>query len=118
MEKTIVFYDHSCSMCVGVTGWLHRIDHKQQFQLVPYQDTAFLSNYPQLKADSLAKQIHVISPAGIILKGADAMIEIWRQIGHPTSFLASIFRLPPFIWIARPIYNLVARYRRNIYPNR
>jgi predicted DCC family thiol-disulfide oxidoreductase YuxK len=118
MNKTIVFYDHSCPMCVGVTGWLHRIDHNKRFELVPYQDTEFLRNYPTLSPDRLEKQIHVVTADGDILRGADAMMEIWRKTGHPSSFLANIFRLAPFIWLARPLYNLVAKYRRNIYPNR
>jgi len=105
-------------MCIGVTGWLSRIDHKKQFELVPYQDTQFLSKYPDLRPESLAKQIHVITKEGSILKGADAMLEIWRQTGHYSAFLAKIFNLPPFIWLARPLYNLIAKYRRSFYPNR
>jgi predicted DCC family thiol-disulfide oxidoreductase YuxK len=118
INKTIVFYDNGCSMCVGVTGWLSRIDHHKHFELVPYQDTSYLEKYPQLNPQNLAKQIHVVTEKGIVLKGADAMMEIWKKTGHPTGALASVFRLPPFIWIARPVYNLVARYRRSIYPNR
>ncbi|MBC8051504.1 MAG: DUF393 domain-containing protein [Sphingobacteriaceae bacterium] len=118
MEKTIVFYDHACPMCVGVTGWLSKIDHKNQFELVPYQDSEYLKNYPQLSASALEKEIHVISAKGQVLKGADAMMEIWRKTQHPSSFVASVLRLAPFIWIARPVYKLVAKYRRGLYPNR
>ena len=116
--KTIVFYDQSCNMCIGVTGWLSKIDHKQQFKLVPYQDSEYLKKYPQLELKQLEKQIHVITEKGKALKGADAMLEIWRKTAHFTSPLAYLLRLPPFIWIARPIYNLVAKHRKDIYPNR
>lgn len=105
-------------MCVGVTGWLSRIDHSSQFELVPYQDSEYLKDYPQLSPEKLEKQIHVIRSDGKILKGADAMMEIWGKTGHQSSFLASIFKNAPFIWLARPLYNLVAKYRRSIYPNR
>ncbi|MBC7913572.1 MAG: DUF393 domain-containing protein [Pyrinomonadaceae bacterium] len=118
MSKTIVFYDNGCSMCVGVTGWLSRIDHNNYFELVPYQDVDYLKKYPQLKPEQLARQIHVITEKGKILKGADAMMEIWQKTGHPSAFLAAVFKQPPFIWLARPLYNLVAKYRRTIYPNR
>jgi predicted DCC family thiol-disulfide oxidoreductase YuxK len=118
MNKTVVFYDQSCSMCVGVTGWLSRIDHKNQFDLVPYQNAENLKNYPQLSLEKLQKQIHVITSNGKVLKGADAMMEIWKKTGHISSFLAYIFQFPPFIWVARPLYNLVAKYRRDLYPNR
>lgn len=118
MNKTIVFYDHACPICIGVTGWLSRIDHKNQFELVPYQDTEYLKNYSQLSPEKLAKEIHVVTTSGRILTGADAMLEIWIQTGHPTSFLAYIVKLVPFIWVARPVYKLVAKYRRDIYPNR
>jgi predicted DCC family thiol-disulfide oxidoreductase YuxK len=116
--KTIVFYDNGCSMCVGVTGWLYKIDHHQEFELVPYQDSKYLEKYPQLSTEQLAKQIHVVKKDGRIVKGADAMMEIWRRTGHWSAFMGSVFKFPPFIWLARPLYNLVAKYRRDLFPNR
>ncbi len=118
MSQTVVFYDGNCRMCVGVTGWLSRIDTKKQFRLEPYQHTDLLKEYPQLNSKQLEKQIHVITENGTVLRGADAMMEIWRKTGHWSSFIAAVFKCPPFIWFTRPIYNLVARYRRSIYPNR
>lgn len=111
-KQTLVFYDGSCSMCVGVTGWLSRIDGKRQFRLEPYQNRELLSKYPQLSPEACAKEIHIITEKGKVLKGADAVLEIWRRSGHWSAFLACIFRLPPFIWLARPVYRLVARYRK------
>ncbi len=115
MNKTIVFYDGSCSMCIGVTGWLSKIDHKKQFQLEPYQHSELLKDYPQIDPANCEKEIHVINEHGEVLHGADAMMEIWRKTGHWTSFLGSIFRFAPFIWIARPLYRLIAKYRKSIY---
>lgn len=112
MKKTIVFYDQSCRMCVGVTGWLTRIDGKKQFQLEPYQDSPYLNDYPQLKAADLEKKIHLITDKGKILTGADAMMEIWIKTGHWTRFAAYVYRLPPFIWVARILYLIVAKFRR------
>jgi len=117
-SKTIVFYDHSCNMCVGLTGWISKLDDKKQFELVPYQDAVYLRQYPQLDPLKMEKQIHVITEKKKILAGADAMLEIWRKIGHFTSPLAYLLRIPPFIWLARPLYNLIAKYRKDIFPNR
>ncbi|WP_423146499.1 thiol-disulfide oxidoreductase DCC family protein [Rubrolithibacter danxiaensis] len=116
MNKTIVLYDGHCRMCVGFTGWIRKLDNMQQFQLVPYQDTEFLKNYPALSPAEVEKQIHVIS-GGKIYRGADAMLEIWKKSGHWSNFLASVFQSVPFIFIARLIYKIVARYRRDLYPN-
>jgi len=112
MNKTIVFYDQKCKMCVGVTGWLSRIDSKKQFQLEPFQDSEFLKDYPGIELADFEKQIHLITDKGKILKGADAMMEIWIKTCHWTSFGASILRVPPFIWIARPLYMMIAKFRR------
>jgi len=112
MNKTIVFYDQNCRMCVGVTGWLSRIDGKKQFQLEPYRDSEYLKKFPQIKLADFEKQIYLISDKGKILKGADAMMEIWRKTEHWSSFGALALRIPPFIWIARPLYMLIAKYRR------
>jgi predicted DCC family thiol-disulfide oxidoreductase YuxK len=112
MNKTIVFYDQKCRMCVGVTGWLSRIDGKRQFQLEPYQNSEFIKDYPQIKFGDFEKQIHLITENGQILRGADAMMEIWRKLDHWSSPGAYVLRIPPFIWLGRIIYNLVAKYRR------
>ena len=115
MKQTIVFYDGGCTMCVGLTGWLSKIDHKKQFRLEPYQQSEVLKDYPQINPADCEKQIHLISEGGKIMRGADATLEIWRKTGHWSSFMASIIRFPPFIWLARPLYKLVARYRKSIY---
>jgi predicted DCC family thiol-disulfide oxidoreductase YuxK len=115
MKQTIVFYDKSCPLCVGVTGWLHKIDHKKQFKLEPYQQSEILKRFPQIEPADCERQIHIINQKGKLMRGADAMFEVWRKSGHWTSFLGVIFRLPPFIWLARPIYRLVAKYRNSVY---
>ncbi len=102
-------------MCIGVTGWLSRIDHKKQFRLEPYQNSELISQYPQINPEDCRNELHIISESGEILKGADAILEIWNKAEHWSSFMAFIFRLRPFIWIARPLYRLVARNRRWIY---
>jgi predicted DCC family thiol-disulfide oxidoreductase YuxK len=112
MNKTVVFYDQKCRMCVGVTGWLSRIDGRKQFQLEPYQNSELLKKYPQITYEDLEKQIHLITDKGKVLKGADAMMEIWKKLDHWSSFGSSVLRIPPFIWVARLVYNVIAKYRR------
>jgi predicted DCC family thiol-disulfide oxidoreductase YuxK len=115
MKQTIVFYDQGCPLCIGVTGWLSKLDHKQQFILEPYQQSEILKEFPQIRPADCEKQIHIINEEGKLMRGADAMFEIWRKTGHWSSFLAAILRFPPFIWLARPAYTLIARYRKNLY---
>ena len=115
MNETIVFYDQSCPLCIGVTGWLGKLDTKEQFKLEPYQQSEVLKMYPQILPADCEKQIYIISDKGQVMRGADAMFEIWLKTKHWSSYLAYIFRLPPFIWFARPLYRLVAKYRKNIY---
>ncbi len=114
MKQTLVFYDGSCRMCVGVSGWLSRIDGKKQFRLEPFQNTELLARYPQIHAADCEKEIHILTENEQVLKGADAVMEIWRKTDHWSALMAQIFRLPPFILLARLVYKLIARYR-NIY---
>jgi predicted DCC family thiol-disulfide oxidoreductase YuxK len=102
-------------MCVGVSGWLSRIDGQKQFRLEPYQNQALLAQYPQINPKACEREIHIITPSGSILTGADAVLEIWRKTDHWSSFLGKIFRLAPFIWLARPIYRLIAYFRKGVY---
>ncbi len=115
MEQLVVFYDGSCPMCVGVSGWLSRIDGRKQFRLEPYQHSPLVKEHPEINPADFEKQIHVIMPGNRVVKGADAMLEIWKHTGHWSRFLAYIFSVPPFIWLARPVYKLVAKYRKSIY---
>ena len=115
MKQTIVFYDQSCPLCIGVTGWLSKIDHKNQFILEPYQQSEILKKFPQINPADCERQIHIINENGKVMRGAEAMIEIWRKTRHWSSFFASAFRFPPFIWLARPAYHLIARYRKNLF---
>lgn len=102
-------------MCVGVTGWLSKIDQKKQFKLEPYQHSEILKQYPKINPADCEKQIYIINEDAKVMKGADAMFEIWSKTEHWSNFLPLIFRLPPFIWLARPIYRLVAKYRKSIF---
>ena len=114
MNRTIVFYDGGCSMCVGVTGWLSRIDNQKQFRLEPYQNSELLSQYPQINPADCEHELHLITEKGKVLHGADAVFEIWRKTKHWSNFMGSVLRLPPFIWLARPMYRFIARNRKYI----
>ena len=113
-DKLVVLYDGGCRMCVGVTGWLSRIAYKDQFLLVPYQDSDFLSQHPEIDPAQCEKEIHVIDPQGHISRGADAMLNILKASGHWSRFLVPVLQVPPFIWLGRLVYKLIARYRRDI----
>lgn len=94
---------------------MSRLDHKKQFQLEPYQQSEILTRYAQINPADCEKQIHIVTNNGEVMRGADAMLVIWSKTGHWSSFFASIFRIPPFIWLARPLYRLIAKYRKSIY---
>jgi predicted DCC family thiol-disulfide oxidoreductase YuxK len=115
MKQTIVFYDNNCPICIGVTGWLSRIDHQKQFLLEPYQNSDILKKYPQIIPADCEKQIHIINEKDKVLRGADAMFEIWRKTDHWSRYIPLLLQLPPFIWLARPIYRLIAKNRKSIY---
>ena len=102
-------------MCIGITGWLSSIDHLKQFDLIPFQNSGELSKYPAINPADCEHELHLISENGKVLKGADAILEIWSKTGHWSSFMTSVFRLPPFIWLARPLYRLIAKYRKRIF---
>lgn len=114
-EHIIVLYDGACRMCVGFTGWLARLDGHKTFKLLPFQDEAVRKRFPQLTEVQYQHAIHVITAENKVLRGADAVLEIWRQLRLFTSPLVYVLRLPPFIWIARLVYMLIAKYRKRIY---
>jgi seryl-tRNA synthetase len=66
----------------------------------------------QLVLEACEKELHLVTAQGKVLSGADAVLEIWKQAGHWSSFFAKLFLLAPFIWLARPIYSFIARNRR------
>lgn len=115
MEQTIVLYDGACKMCVGFSGWLAKLDDSKQFKLLPFQDNAVRQLFPNISEMEYQQAIHVITPTKKILRGADAVLQIWIELNRISSPIAYVFRVVPFIWIARLIYRLVARFRKDIY---
>jgi alginate O-acetyltransferase complex protein AlgI len=85
--------------------WLQRY----HFCFVPLQSPGTTARLRRTEIE-LMSQMHLLRPNGSVLAGADAFVEIARQIGwlRPLPFLA---RLPGVLWVLRWLYARLAANR-------
>ena len=108
MEKPILLYDADCGFCQWSVNQLKRRDPQNEFTYLPSIDFPGIS---QELVEQSQREI-VLFYKGCQLNGADAALKLYCHL-KPWSPL-QIFKLPPFIWIARVIYRIIANNRQTI----
>lgn len=66
--------------------------------------------HPGLELDACLRELHVVTPQGVVRRGWDAVAELARLF--PATFVIGwLGRMPPFRWIGDVAYRFVARNR-------
>jgi predicted DCC family thiol-disulfide oxidoreductase YuxK len=115
--RLVVLYDRDCGICTATARTLRRWDRHARLGLLPLQEAA-ASDRPQIAAAGrdlpLSGALHVVDEVtGAIHAGGDAALAIVAAL--PGGGIIRPFAvLPPFRWIVRVGYGLIARHRRRI----
>lgn len=109
---TLVF-DGDCAFCRRCVAVLSRWDRRRRLRFVPFQDEAGLAGLPPIGRAALEQAMHLVSPAGAVFPGAEALPPILRLVplGTPVSWL---FIIPGVPWLAARAYRQVARNRHRL----
>ena len=108
-EPTLI-YDGECGICQQAVALLKRWDREHILRFVPFQDEAAVNRFG-IALPALAAAMHLILPDGRVYAGADAVPELLRLFPGKR-WLASVFRIPGVLPIARRIYAWIAVRRR------
>src|SRR5215469_669988 len=113
--KLALLYDGSCAMCTEGVNKACRFDNTGNLEPIDLFDPAVHARFPDLKPENLVKELHAVDDSGRVYRGARAVNEILRRQKGPRSWLAYLWYLPGYAWLAERQYQRIAasRYERN-----
>lgn len=106
-------YDGDCNFCQRSVALIRRWDRRGALRCLPFQSDAELAALPAIPRSALEQAMHLVAPDGRVFAGAAAAPETLRLMpgGRP---LAWLFGLPGVPFVARRVYQLVARNRHRL----
>jgi predicted DCC family thiol-disulfide oxidoreductase YuxK len=105
-DRYLLLWDSQCDFCRRSVEWISKKAPKNLIPL-PYQKQAGWLP-PEIYA-GCKRQLYLLTPQGIYLRGGKAVIEIFGLIGWKT--LSQILRLPGFRQLTGLIYSVIAKNR-------
>jgi predicted DCC family thiol-disulfide oxidoreductase YuxK len=105
-----VIYDEQCEICQAGVSWLKLLDRRKQTACFPIDPDILPRIHPNLMIDSCLKELHVVTPDGAIVTGADAVATLARLFPQ-TRIVGSVALFPVLRSISRALYRIVARNR-------
>lgn len=109
-ERDTVLYDGQCRFCRSQITILRRLDLTGRLRFVSLHDPVVAAEFPELAAEDLAREMHVVDTAGRSRAGAEAVRYLsWRlPLLWP---LAVPLHVPGSLPLWRYLYGVVARNR-------
>ncbi len=110
-----VLYDGQCEICQACVSWLKTLDREGNNQTIclPISAEALSAIDSRLKMDECLRQLHVVTPAGEIHVGWDAVTCLARLF--PSTWLVGVVgQWFPFRSAARLLYKFVATNRYSL----
>jgi predicted DCC family thiol-disulfide oxidoreductase YuxK len=113
--KLALLYDGSCEMCITGVRRACNFDNSGQLEPLDLFDQAARTRFPNLDLKDLVEELHAVDDAGNIFRGARAVNEILRRQNGIRSWLAYLWYIPGYAWLADRQYKRIAasRYQRD-----
>ncbi len=106
-EFGALLYDADCGFCTRSAGWLRRL--RVRCDVLP-QRPALLTAW-RIDAARARREVPFISPAGHVVWGASAIAASLRTGPWWVRWVGWLISAPGLAWVARFIYQWVARHR-------
>jgi predicted DCC family thiol-disulfide oxidoreductase YuxK len=110
-----IVYDAECSFCRRQVERIKKLNRgKNAFEYIPRQREGLLALYPSLQPFENIDGMRFIDDKGVASVSCDAVVEIAKRLPG-LAWTAMFYKLPPCRWVARRVYNWIAknRYRWN-----
>ncbi|MBC8505746.1 MAG: DUF393 domain-containing protein [Anaerolineales bacterium] len=109
-----VIYDGDCPVCASLKEFAEKRNDRESIKFIPYQAKNLAKHAPGLTQEQTSQALYAISDRGIQSRGARAVFEVMKQLPGFWGAAGRILSLPPFVWLANPVYTLVAKHRHKI----
>jgi predicted DCC family thiol-disulfide oxidoreductase YuxK len=113
--KLAILYDGSCEMCRASLDGIRQFDNSGQIEPLDLHDEEVRSQFPDLKLENLLEELHAVDESGRVYRGARAINEILRRQRGLKGYLAYLWYIPGYAWLADRQYKRIAasRYARD-----
>lgn len=113
MKRYYLIYDDTCDICTSAVHRVSKLDKRGEVDLVPISQASRLKDYDLPSEDELKEEIHLVTPTGKVIAGADAVGYLARVLPQ-TRILGKLISLPGIRRIARFGYRIIARNRHRL----
>lgn len=108
-----VLYDGQCEICQACVAWLKTLDRQNETLPLEISPDVLSTTDSRLQLEECLRQLHVVTPAGEILVGWDAVAKLARLFPS-TWLIGTLGKHFPFRGIGRLIYGFVAANRYSL----
>jgi predicted DCC family thiol-disulfide oxidoreductase YuxK len=115
--KLAVLIDGACDMCRAGAQAIRRFDDSNEIEIFDLQDAAHRARFPQFPLAKLLEELHAVDDRGRVYRGARAINEVLRRQHGMRRWLAYLWYLPGYAWLADRQYKRIAasRYERDAH---
>jgi predicted DCC family thiol-disulfide oxidoreductase YuxK len=113
--KLAILYDGSCDMCRASLDGIRQFDNSGDMEPLDLQSEEVRTQFPELKLENLLEELHAVDDTGRVFRGARAINEILRRQSGLKGYLAYLWYVPGYAWLADRQYKRIAssRYARD-----
>jgi len=113
--KLAILYDGSCEMCRASLDGIMQFDNSGAIEPLDLHREEVLAQFPGLTQEKLLEELHAVDERGRVYRGARAINEILRRQRGLHGYLAYLWYIPPYAWLAQWQYKRIAasRYARD-----
>ena len=113
--RLAILYDGSCDMCRASLDGIRHFDNSGQIEPLDLHREEVRAQFPELKLENLLEELHAVDEKGRVFRGARAINEILRRQNGLKGYLAYLWYVPGYAWLADKQYKRIAasRYQRD-----
>lgn len=113
--KLAILFDGSCDLCRASVDGINQFDNSGLIEPLDLHDEDVRAKFPDLKLENLLEELHAVDDNGRVYRGARAINEILRRQRGLKGYLAYLWYIPPYAWLADRQYKRIAasRYARD-----
>ncbi len=113
--RLAILYDGSCEMCRASLDGIMQFDNSGAIEPLDLHREEVRAQFPGVTQEKLLEELHAVDESGRVYRGARAINEILRRQRRLRGYLAYLWYIPPYAWLADWQYKRIAasRYARD-----